>query len=255
MSVRFKNALVRKPSKSISTALSSIGAMASYNNVCSEHTVYINALRDCGLDVKVLNELENFPDSVFLEDPAIIYQDTCILLKPGAKSRFGESEALEVDIKSLFEKVLYIKDGSVEGGDVLRINDHFIIGTSDRTNIKGANDLAQNLRSLGASVEISKTPEGVLHFKSDCSLLDEETIFATKKMKDTGFFDKKFRIIQVPDEEALAANTLRINDFLLIPEGFPKSLNVLSKNYRVKVLKVDEVAKVDAGLSCMSLRW
>ena len=138
---------------------------------------------------------------------------------------------------------------------IIRINENFIIGLSERTDIVGAEELAGLLKSLGANVEITKTPKGVLHFKSDCSLLDNETILQTEKMSSTQFFNKKFSTIVVPKGEEIAANSLRINENLLVPKGFRKTHDLLSKTYNLKIVDVEEISKVDAGLSCMSLRW
>ena len=106
---------------------------------------------------------------------------------------------------------------------------------------------------MGATVEISSTPKDILHFKTDCSLIDDDTILVTKKMKKLNIFKKKYNIIVVPEGEEIAANSIRIN--LLIPEGFKKTEDILSKNYNLILLKVSEISKVDAGLSCMSIRW
>ncbi len=255
MSIKFKKALVRKPSKSISKAISSKSLKPRFAKVFEEHKNYIDALMSTGLHVKILEELNEYPDSIFIEDPAIVYEDVCVLLRPGVKTRLGESKALENEAKKYFEKVFIIKDGKIEGGDVLRINNHFIIGLSERTNKKGAENLSSILKKFGASTEISKTPEGVLHFKSDCSLIDEETILLTKAMSKIEIFGKKYRIIEIPDGEEVAANSLRINKKLLIPSGFNRIQEKLSKHYDLITLDISEVSKVDAGLSCMSLRW
>ena len=255
MSYNFKKALVRKPGKSISNAISSMGLTPNYKIVIKEHDNYIKVLKDSGVNVTSLDPLEDFPDSIFVEDPGLIFQNFCIVLRPGTKSRFGEKNIFELEAKDRFDKVFLLSKGIVEGGDVLRINDHFIIGLSDRTDKYGAEDLAAKLIYLGATAEISKTPEGILHFKSDCSLLDNETILLTKRMSKTSFFSKKYRTIEVPKGEETVANSLRINNYLLIPLGFKKTQELLSKNYNLKLLDVSEVSKVDAGLSCMSLRW
>ena len=107
----------------------------------------------------------------------------------------------------------------------------------------------------GGTSEIAITPENTLHFKSECSLLDEETILATDNLIKSDFFNKKYRIIKVPKGEETGANCLRINEHLLIPKGYDRLLDLVSKDYKVRVLDVTEMEKVDAGLSCLSLRW
>ncbi len=255
MTYKFKKALLRNPSKSISSAISSRGLKPNFAKVVDEQNSYIDALINSGLKVHILDAIEEFPDSIFIEDPAIVYENYCVLLRPGTMSRFGESKALESEVKKYFDQVYLVKEGKIEGGDILRINDHFIIGLSNRTDIKGAENLSYVLKKLGATVEISKTPEGVLHFKSDCSLIDEETILLTKLMSKLEIFEKKYRIIEIPEGEEVAANSLRVNSKLLVPKGFNRTYEKLSKNYDLLSLDVSEISKVDAGLSCMSLRW
>ena len=255
MAYNFKNALVRTPSKSISNAISSLGKKPNFEKVISEHNEYKMHLERSDINVITLDSLEDYPDSVFVEDPAITFNNFCIILRPGAPSRFGEQKVLRNEAINLFEEVFEIYNGKIEGGDILRINDRFIIGLSDRTNKEGANELEKILLYLGAKVTITNTPKGVLHFKSDCSLLDDETILQTKKMSLTGFFENHFKVINVPEGEEIVANSLRVNNYLLVPEGFEKTYELLSKSYKIILAKVDEISKVDAGLSCMSLRW
>ena len=256
MCLIFKNALVRKPSKNIANAISSKGLKPDYNKVIIEHQNYINALKHSNLQVNILKSNENSPDSVFVEDPAITYNEFCIILRSKIKSRFNESKDLSYDINNsnLFEKIFFVEKGFIEGGDILRIENHFIIGLSKRTDIIGAQSLSELLTSLGCTVEISKTPNNVLHFKSDCSLIDIDTILITKKMFDCEAL-KKFNLVEIPSGEELSANTLRINKNLIMPKGFKKTEEILTKKYNIKVVDVTEISKVDAGLSCMSLRW
>ena len=111
------------------------------------------------------------------------------------------------------------------------------------------------LHKLGATVEICKTPDDVLHFKSECSALDDDVILVSSKMAQLDYLKSNYQLIELPIGEEGAANTLRINDKLLLPDGFIKAEEMLSKKYNIIKIKVDEIAKVDAGLSCMSLRW
>ena len=95
----------------------------------------------------------------------------------------------------------------------------------------------------------------VLHFKSDCSLLDENTIFTTRRLDASGIFNG-FKTVLVPDGEEAAANALRVNDVVMIGESFTKSIDLLDGlGYDLVPLQTTEIGKIDAGLSCMSLRW
>ena len=212
-------------------------------------------MRELKLKVNLLEPLEDFPDSIFVEDPAIIYKENCIILNPSDSSRNGEKKIISNEIKGYFENIYFIDNGFIEGGDILNINNHFIIGLSDRTNKLGAENLSRILISLGASVSICETPKNILHFKSECSLIDNDVILVSSKMAKLEYLKSNYNLIELPTGEEGAANSLRINDKLLIPDGYIKADQILSKNFDIIKIKVEEISKVDAGLSCMSLRW
>jgi dimethylargininase len=111
------------------------------------------------------------------------------------------------------------------------------------------------LAQIGREAIVVDTPPGVLHLKSDCTIVDEHTILATRRLAASGIF-KGFRVIVVPEGEEAAANALRLNGHLLMADGFPRTADLLSREAVSLVpMKVSEIAKIDAGLSCMSLRW
>ena len=255
MSYSFKNAIIRQPNKSIQNGLSSQNLHPQYEIIAEEHSNYIKAIEEAGLQIQLLEALEEYPDSIFVEDPALTYKSNVIILNPFDPSRNGEKNIIENEIKDLFDNILFIEDGFVEGGDILNINNHFIIGLSHRTNKLGADNLSKILQSLGATVEICKTPDDILHFKSECSIIDGDTILVSNKMAQLDYLKSNYHLIELPTGEEGAANALRINDKLLLPDGFTKAEEILSNKYNIIKVKVDEIAKVDAGLSCMSLRW
>ena len=255
MTYSFKNVIIRKPNKSIQNGLSSQNLNPQYEIVLEEHSNYIKAMEETGLKINLLEPLEEFPDSIFVEDPVLIYKSNVIILNPFDPSRNGEKDIIKEEIKHLFDKMLLVDEGFVEGGDILNINNHFIIGLSDRTNKLGADNLSKILQSLGATVEICKTPDDVLHFKSECSVLDDDIILVSNKMAKLDYLKSNYHLIELPIGEEGAANALIINDKLLLPDGFSKAEEMLSKKYDIIKVKVGEIAKVDAGLSCMSLRY
>lgn len=255
MSYSFKNAIIRQPNKSIQNGLSSLNLHPQFEIIAEEHSNYIKAIKEAGLQIKLLESLEEYPDSIFVEDPALIYKTNVIILNPFDPSRNGEKNIIKNEIKHFFDNILFVEEGYVEGGDILNINNHFIIGLSHRTNKLGANNLSKILQSLGATVEICKTPDDILHFKSECSIIDDDTILVSAKTAQLDYLKSHYHLIELPIGEEGAANALRINDKLLLPDGFVKAEEMLSKQYNIIKVKVDEIAKVDAGLSCMSLRW
>jgi len=255
MSYNFKNAIIRKPNKSIQNGLSSQNIHPEYETILEEHRNYVKAINEAGLKINLLEPLEEYPDSIFVEDPALTYKSTIIILNLSDPSRNGEKNIIKNEIEHLFDNKLFVKDGFVEGGDILNINNHFIIGLSHRTNKLGAENLSTILQRLGATVEVCKTPNDILHFKSECSVIDDDVILVSNKMAQLDYLKSNYNLIKLPIGEEGASNALRINDKLLLPDGFIKAEEMLSKKYNIIKVKVDEIAKVDAGLSCMSLRW
>ena len=253
----FDSAIVRTPGVSVVNGLrADRSATPKYDGVVREHAAYVAALRAAGVTVEVLPALEAFPDSVFVEDPALVFGDGAVLLRPGAPSRMGEREAMRPVMERHFATVLELGDGELaDGGDVLVTRDAVMIGLSARTNREGAEALAAALARLGRRAWIVETPAGVLHFKTACSLLDEETVLATRVMAESGVFTG-FGVVIVPEDEEAAANALRVNDAVLVGERFPRTCELLAaRGYSVVPLPVTEIGKLDAGLSCMSLRW
>jgi dimethylargininase len=253
---QFTSAIVRRPGASVINGLrAGDGGNPSVEGVRMEHDAYIAGLERVGVLVTVLEPLEAFPDSIFVEDPALVFGDTAILLHPGTKSRTGEAEAIAPSLREHFTTVLELDAGHVDGGDVLTTPDAVMIGLSARTDRQGAEALIKLLARIDRRGEIFHTPEGVLHFKSDCSLLDETTVLSTERLAASGVF-KKFRQILTPAGEEVAANALRVNDTVFVGQDYPGTIKLLrDEGFQVQPLPTAEIAKIDAGLSCMSLRW
>lgn len=254
---RFNAAIVREPGRSVVNGLRADDrGNPTYEGVKAEHDGYVAALRDAGVDVTVLPALEQFPDSIFVEDPALVFPEGAIMLRPGTATRMDETAEIAPTLRDMFATVVDLPSpGFADGGDVLTTPNSVMIGVSARTDANGANGLIDALARLGRKGEIVNTPKGVLHFKTDCSLLDEETVLATHRLAGSGIF-KGFREVQVPEAEEPATNALRVNDVVLVGSDYPRTIEKLDKlGYRVVALPTTEIGKIDAGLSCMSLRW
>ncbi|MEQ8449935.1 MAG: arginine deiminase family protein [Nitratireductor sp.] len=257
MTVRFTRALVRKPPASVAKGLRAVDRGApSYEGVQAEHAAYVAALERAGLQVETLAPLDLLPDSLFVEDPALVFTEGAILLRPGAPSRRREAEALRPDLAARFEALVVLPGpGAVDGGDVLVLGDRVLIGLSARTDAAGAEAVIAALPAFGKRGEIVRTPPGVLHLKSDCAPLGEAAVLSTARLAASGIFDG-LEVQQVPEGEEPAANALRLNDHILIADGYPKTAEMLEKTgCAVTALPTAEIAKIDAGLSCLSLRW
>lgn len=251
----FTKALVREPGKSVVNGLrSDVHATPGYEGVLREHRTYCDALAQAGLAIDILPPLEAYPDSVFVEDTALTFPEGAVLLRPGAPSRLGERDEVRGALARHFANVKELGVGEyADGGDVLVTPETVFVGVSERTNRLGAEALKRHLGELGRRVTITQTPPGVLHFKSAAALLDEETIVATKAM--SGVFDG-FRVITTPEGEEAGANLVRANGIVLVDERCLRTAERIAQHgLSVRLVPVREVSKLDAGLSCMSLRW
>ncbi|MGA2953063.1 MAG: arginine deiminase family protein [Caulobacteraceae bacterium] len=254
----FDHAIVRAPARSVTEGLRADDrGDPTFEGIRVEHDAYIAALAAAGVEVTSLPPLEAFPDSIFVEDPALVFTEGAILLRLGAPSRTGERAEIAPVLRELFEVVLDLPGpGFVDGGDVLVTPGAVLIGLSRRTDLAGAEALQQRLALLGRQSEIVTTPRGVLHFKTDCSLLDEQTVLTTPRLSASGVFHGRFREILTPEGEEAAANALRINDVVLASAEHPRTIDLLTgAGYSVTPLHTAEIGRIDAGMSCMSLRW
>ena len=257
VSYRFSHAIVRMPGESVVNGLRSVDRGApSAKALREEHSLYIAALERAGLRVEPLPALEAFPDSVFVEDTALCLPEGAIVLRPGAATRSGEAPVMEPVLRSYFDDVRRIDEtGSIDGGDILVTDSAVLIGLSRRTSQAGFEAVKAILADWGYAARSVAMPAQSLHLKSDCAVLDGDCVLATGALAACGGFDG-LRVLQVPEGEEPAANAIRVNDRVFVPSGFPRTAAMLTAaGYDVEVLAAAEAAKLDAGLSCMSLRF
>jgi len=252
----FTHALLRAPGRSVTHGLrDGDHAGPAYEDVVREHAAYAAALRQLGLEVEVLAPIEAYPDSIFVEDPALVFAEGAILLNPGAPSRAGEVAMIAPELEARFGQVLRLTDGFVDGGDVLTTPDEVLIGLSARTDRAGGEALIDALAMLGRKGRIVRTPPGVLHFKTGCGMIDQDTVAVIRALDDPGIFGTLRRVV-IADDEAAGANLLCIRGRVLIGDAFPRTRELVEGlGLSTIALPVDAIAKIDAGLSCMSLRW
>ncbi|MBL9069484.1 MAG: dimethylarginine dimethylaminohydrolase [Sphingopyxis sp.] len=252
----FSHALCRAPAPSAVNGIRAGGGPdPDFETLAAEHRAYVAMLRELGLSVEVLSALDDYPDALFTEDVALTFPEGAILLRPGAASRAGEVAHVREALAARHPVLLDMTVGHVEGGDVLRLADRVIIGLSDRTDRAGATELSGLLEQLGYRAEIAETPAGVLHFKTGCSLIDAGTVLAVPAMRDCPEFAGLEVVLTPPGEEG-AANILRVRDTVLIGERWLATQALLAaRGVPFRAMATDHIARIDAGLSCMSLRW
>jgi dimethylargininase len=250
----FDTVIVRTPAPSVVDGLRAGDHDGpSYEGVLAEHRAYVAALEAAGVAVETLPPLDTFPDSVFVEDPAFVLPEGAILLKPGAPTRIGEAAEIAPALRRRFARVLELDDGYADGGDILILPDEILIGLSARTDRTGAERFLALAAELGRRARIVETPAGTLHFKTASALIDEETVIATPALAPCF---ARYEVLITPEGEEAAANLVRVNDHLLVSAAFPRTLDLLAaRGLDLVPLDTGEIAKIDAGLSCMSLRW
>lgn len=226
-----------------------------YQLALLQHQNYITALQQCGVTVTVLAADEAFPDSCFVEDPALITPECATITNPGAASRNGETIAIKAAIKAFYPTVeRIVAPGTLDGGDVMMVGSHFYIGLSDRTNAAGADQLIAILQKHGMDGTAVKMKD-MLHLKTGLSYLENNYLVAGGEFIEKSAFDS-FQILPVDEDEAYAANCIWVNDKVITPAGFPKSHAMLEQaGFELIVVDVSEFQKLDGGLSCLSLRF
>ena len=252
----FTKAIARTPSKSMIDGLTSASlGVPNFEKALQQHQDYILALEECGLTVTLLPSDENFPDSTFVEDVALLTTNCAIITHPGAPSRVGEVESMIPVIQGFYDVIEFIEaPGTVEAGDIMMVGNHYFIGLSKRTNTQGAAQMIQHLKNhgmTGSMVELSE----VLHLKTGLGYLENDNLLVSGEFLAKADF-QKFNFLEVDDQESYAANSVWINGTVLTPMGFPITKSLIeTAGYKTREVDVSEFQKLDGGLSCLSLRF
>ena len=252
----FKKAIVRKPGKSMLKGLTAAElGLPDYEKALVQHAEYVKVLKECGLEVIVLEADEKYPDSTFVEDTALLTRECAIITNPGALSRRGEIVEIKNVLKAYYSNIEEVQEpGTVEAGDIMMVGLHFYIGLSERTNEKGAEQVIEYLEKYGMSGSTVNL-EDVLHLKTGLSYLERNNLMACGEFISKEEF-QGFNILEIDKDESYAANCIWVNDTVIIPKGFPKAKETIkSEGYAVKEVDVSEFRKLDGGLSCLSLRF
>lgn len=217
-----------------------------------QHQAYELLLAKLGARVVSLPPELDFPDSMFVEDPAIVLDELAVILTLGTVSRRGESASLAKELVK-YRKLAYIElPGTLEGGDVLRIGRKLFVGLTKRSNAEGIQQLGEILRPHGYEV-ISVPVTGCLHLKSAVTWIADNTLLANRAWFDTKPF-AGFDWIDVDPSEPHAANALALGGTVILPASFPKTRGRIgSLDFRVTTLDISELQKAESGLTCSSL--
>lgn len=220
----------------------------------AQHTAYEHLLAKLGIQVHSLAAEPALPDSMFVEDPAIVLDELAVILPLGTKSRQPEAESLAKALAP-FRKLHYVTaPAAIEGGDVLRIDRTLYVGQTTRTDAEGVRQLAAILAPHNYKV-VPVPVTGCLHLKSAVTYLGRNTLLANRPWFDTKpFGTNAFKWIDVDPSEPHAANALAIADTIIFPASFPKTrARIESAGFHVTSLDISELQKAESGLTCSSL--
>ncbi len=247
----YTKAIVRRPGRNFANGIttSNLG-QPDFGKALEQHAAYCEALIMCGVELTILDADERYPDGCFVEDTAVVNSRVKVISRPGADTRRGEEEAISRVLAGFGPTESIIAPGTLEGGDILRAENHYFIGISERTNTEGASQLSAILGKHGFTSSVVRVEAG-LHLKSDIAYLGNGNFISTPVFSHVAH---PANTIILDPEEYYSANCLRVNDYLLIAKGFPKSKKkILDLGYNIIELDMSEFRKMDGGLTCLSL--
>ncbi|HIU24742.1 dimethylarginine dimethylaminohydrolase family protein [Olsenella sp. Marseille-QA0557] len=261
MASNFTHAIVRRPSHSVIDGITGSPELGKpdYELACKQHDAYIEALKTAGVEVTVLPALEEYPDSVFVEDTAVITPRGVVVDRPATDSRRNEAELMLPTLREFFseDQIRFITDpGTLEGGDVMMVDDHYFVGRSSRTNDEGFRQFTEALSEWGYTTE--QVPvEHILHLKTGGTYVEDGNLLVSGEFKTCAQYrDGRFNVFEVPDEEAYGADCVRINDYVIMAAGYPAVRTQLDAwGYKVIEVEMSEFRKIDGSITCLSLRF
>ena len=218
----------------------------------AQHADYERALAALACSVQRLPSGAEMPDSVFIEDVAIVLDELAVITRPGAPSRRGECLVVEQALAAYRPLVGIDGPGTVDGGDVLVVGHSIFVGVSSRTNREGVDQLRKHVAERGYSVR-TVTVTGCLHLKSAVTAVSNHELLINPKWVPIEEFSE-FDMIDVDPGEAYGANIVRVGDGLLYPRAFPRTRDRLAaRGFDVTSVDVSELAKAEGAVTCCSL--
>ncbi len=223
-----------------------------YAIALEQHEQYCDALRRCGCRVVPLAVNREYPDSVFVEDTALVLDEAAIMMSPGAASRRDEPRAIERTLREYRRVVRVDPPATIDGGDIVRSGRQLYAGESQRTNEAGISALTELSGQFGYAVT-SIPVFGCLHLKSACSALPDGRFLVNGDWIDVSPLPRD-RLLHVPQSEPWAGDVLVIGERIIVSDAFPDTIALLEgEGWEVVPVGVAEYAKVEGGVTCLSL--
>jgi dimethylargininase len=218
----------------------------------AQHRSYEALLHECGCSVRRILASPDQPDSVFVEDTAVVFDECAVIARPGAAARRAETREVAVALASYRPLVTIVSPGTLDGGDVLQVGRRVFVGLSTRTNLDGLRQLEAAIGPCGYSVT-PVVPRGCLHLKSAATALDSSRLILNPELVDRNAFEG-LHSLDVDPAEPFAANVVRVGGTLLVPSRAARTAQRLEKHgYRVRPVDLSELAKAEGALTCCSL--
>jgi len=247
-------AITREPSPSLARCELSFLAREPIDlgKAVAQHQAYEKLLADLGARLIRLPAEPDLPDSMFVEDPALVLDELAVIFPLGASSRRPEAPSLAAALRPFRELQYVTLPGTVEGGDVLRVGRRLFVGLTARSNAEGIAQLARITAPYGYSV-LGVPVTGCLHLKSAVTALDAGTLVAHRAWFDTSAF-ADYEWVDVDPGEPHAGNALPVAGAVLFPAAFPRTRErIEARGFRVRALDISELQKAEAALTCSSL--
>lgn len=217
-----------------------------------QHSAYEGALREIGADVLSLPALDGLPDSVFVEDTAIVTDEVAIIGRAGAPERRPENGAMAQALAPFRDLVFIEEPGVIDGGDVLQLGKTLLVGVSGRTNRDAIMQLGVLLAPHGYTVTAVPVRH-CLHLKSAVTALSTDTVVYNPDWVDPELLPARRKIAVAPGE-AFAANVVVIDGQALVSTAFPETRdNIERTGFRTHAVDVSEMQKAEGALTCCSI--
>ena len=215
-----------------------------------QHRAYESCLAALGCEVRRIPADDRYPDAVFIEDTAIVLDEVAILTRPGAESRRGEVDAVAEVLRGYRTLVNVDAPGTLDGGDVLRLDRMIYVGRTPRTNDRGIDNLREIVAPFGYSV-VAVPVDGCLHLKSAVTRVAADALLINRDWVSPALFNG-WRLIDV--DEPSAANALLIGESVIFPEELARTRRRLeTQGIDVRPVPASELAKAEGGVTCCSL--
>ena len=217
-----------------------------------QHRAYEEKLSSLGCVIEHLPSTPDLPDSVFVEDTAVVLPDIAIITRPGAESRRAETESVAAALRRHRAVEVIQSSGTIDGGDVLVLGKNIYVGLSSRTNAEGIAQLGELTASHGYQVHAVQV-SGCLHLKSAVTQVARNKILLNPAWITASLFEG-FDTIEVHADEPHAANALMVGDAVVFPLHHPRTQQILEQSgLNVHTIEVGELAKAEAGVTCCSI--